>query len=128
MGIADFWPDNVPPIRRTCSRFVALSRDLPQLDDLRGSRARGLRRDPPASNGGSLGSPRIDIKGATRMFAPVGKRLAYRTATEEGGQSLALLLDGCLGKVHPEEGLHPEQTTRVAHWERGGSRPRASTA
>jgi hypothetical protein len=42
--------DNVPPIRRVCSGFVALCRDLHLLDDLRGGRARGLRRGPPASN------------------------------------------------------------------------------
>jgi len=86
VGIADFRRDNVPPIRRVCSGFVALCRDLHLLDDLRGGRARGLRRGRRRR---TLGRRVIRIAAISSIDAsdtyvcPVGKRLTYCTATEE---------------------------------------------
>jgi hypothetical protein len=117
-GIADFRRDNVPPIRRVCSAFVALCRDLHLLDDLRGGRARGLRRSRRRR---TLGRRVVRIAAISSIdtsdtyVCPVGKRLTHRTATEETDKVLRPLLDGCLGKVHPQKDCTPSKQRRVAH-------------
>src|SRR5262245_65767454 len=88
VGIADFRRDNVPPIRRVCSRFVALCRDLHLLDDLRGGRARGLRRGRRRRTLGRrvvriAATSSIDTKDT--YVCRVGRRLPYRMETEEAG-------------------------------------------
>src|SRR5262245_48970938 len=95
VGIADFRRDNVPPIRRVCSRFVALCRDLHLLGDLRGGRARGLRRGRPRRTLGRrvvriAATSSIDTKSDTYV-CPVGNDLTYRMATEEAGKVLRAL-------------------------------------
>src|SRR5262245_41905887 len=128
VGIADFRRDNVPPIRRVCSRFVALCRDLHLLDDLRGGRARGLRRGRRRRTLGRrvvriAATSSIDTKDT--YVCPVGKRLTYRMATEAAGK----VFRRCWTDAYAMCTLHPEQTTpRCSLGDRGGSRPRASTA